>query len=68
VRVLLTGVTGQVGGALVSRLAGQRIVVVQRGVRSDLPRPESIADQLDEIVPDVIINPAAYTAVDQAED
>src|SRR5271154_6104848 len=34
----------------------------------DLSRPEAIADQLDGIAPDVIVNPAAYTAVDQAED
>jgi dTDP-4-dehydrorhamnose reductase len=68
VRVLVTGVTGQVGGALVSRLAGQHIVIAATRGMLDLSRPESIADRLDEIVPDVIINPAAYTAVDQAED
>jgi dTDP-4-dehydrorhamnose reductase len=68
VRVLLTGVSGQVGGALVSRLAGQHIVIAATRGMLDLSRPETIADQLDEIVPDVIVNPAAYTAVDQAED
>jgi dTDP-4-dehydrorhamnose reductase len=68
VRVLVTGVSGQVGGALVSRLAGQHIVIAATRDMLDLSRPEAIADQLDEIVPDVIVNPAAYTAVDQAED
>ena len=51
-----------------SRLAGQHIVIAATRGTLDLSQPESIADQLDEIVPDVIINPAAYTAVDQAED
>jgi dTDP-4-dehydrorhamnose reductase len=68
VRVLVTGVTGQVGGALVSQLAGQHTVIAATRGMLDLSRPETIAYQLDEIVPDVIVNSAAYTAVDQAED
>jgi dTDP-4-dehydrorhamnose reductase len=71
-RILVTGVTGQVGGALVSRLAGQRgarqeVVAASREVL-DLSQPEGIADRLDELAPDLIVNPAAYTAVDRAED
>jgi len=68
VRVLVTGVTGQVGGALVSRLAGSHTVIAATRSMLDLSRPETIADQLDEIVPEVIVNSGAYTAVDQAED
>jgi dTDP-4-dehydrorhamnose reductase len=34
----------------------------------DLSQPAAIAGRLDELTPDLIINPAAYTAVDRAED
>jgi len=34
----------------------------------DLGRTDRIAAALEELAPDLIINPAAYTAVDQAED
>ncbi|SDF94463.1 MULTISPECIES: dTDP-4-dehydrorhamnose reductase [Thalassobaculum] len=70
-RVLVTGVTGQVGGALV-RLAGGKaaegveIVGVGRD-RLDLAQPGRIDGALDAVRPDLVINPAAYTAVDKAE-
>ena len=70
-RVLVTGVTGQVGGALV-RLAGDKaadgieIVGVGRD-RLDLAQPGRIDGALDAVRPDLVINPAAYTAVDKAE-
>ncbi|WP_420566557.1 dTDP-4-dehydrorhamnose reductase [Thalassobaculum sp.] len=70
-RVLVTGVTGQVGGALV-RLAGDEtaegieIVGVGRD-RLDLAQPGRIDGALDAVRPDLVINPAAYTAVDKAE-
>src|ERR1700678_3356102 len=67
-RILMTGVTGQVGGALVSRLAGKHAVVAADRDTLDLSRPAAIAVRLDELNPDLIVNPAAYTAVDQAED
>jgi dTDP-4-dehydrorhamnose reductase len=57
VRILVTGVTGQVGGAIVSRLAGQHIVMAATRDTLDLSRP---SDRLDDIVPDVIVNPGAY--------
>jgi dTDP-4-dehydrorhamnose reductase len=68
VRILLTGTTGQVGGALCGPLAdlGEVIAVDRRQL--DLSRPESIGEALDLIKPDLVINPAAYTAVDRAED
>lgn len=65
--MLVTGTTGQVGGALRSRLASLgEIISVDRNV-IDLSRPDLIASALDMIGPELIINPAAYTAVDQAE-
>jgi dTDP-4-dehydrorhamnose reductase len=67
-RVMVTGVTGQVGAALVSALAGQaELVPADRSVL-DLTRPDAIGAALDRLDPDLIINPAAYTAVDRAED
>lgn len=66
-RILLTGVTGQVGGALAQRLAGRELVLADRNVL-DLSQPQTIASVLDRLAPDLIINPAAYTAVDRAQD
>jgi dTDP-4-dehydrorhamnose reductase len=66
-RILVTGVTGQVGGALVARLKGLGTVVPANREILDLSRPEGLSRALDEIAPDLIINPAAYTAVDRAE-
>jgi dTDP-4-dehydrorhamnose reductase len=68
VRILVTGITGQVGSALVSRLADKHAVVAADRAMLDLSQPAAIAGRLDELTPDLIINPAAYTAVDRAED
>jgi dTDP-4-dehydrorhamnose reductase len=67
-RVLVTGVTGQVGGALLVALNGKANVVAAPRATLDLAQAETIASGLDRIAPDLIINPAAYTAVDRAED
>jgi len=67
-RVLVTGVTGQIGGALVSRLAGEHELIAAARDSLDLSVPAAIAGRLDELAPELIINPAAYTAVDRAED
>jgi len=67
-RVVVTGVTGQVGAALLSALAGLvELVPADRSVL-DLARPDTIGPALDRLLPDLLINPAAYTAVDRAED
>lgn len=65
-RILITGASGQVGGALVSRLQDQDVIAADRSV-IDLARPDTIASVLDRLNPSVIVNPAAYTAVDRAE-
>lgn len=65
-RILLTGTTGQVGGALYRALPPM-VVAVNRE-KLDLAQPRQIHMVLDRIAPDLIINPAAYTAVDRAED
>jgi dTDP-4-dehydrorhamnose reductase len=67
-RVMVTGVTGQVGGAIVKSLASPYSVVGATRNEFDLSRPDKIGSTLARIAPDLIINPAAYTAVDRAED
>lgn len=67
-RILVTGVTGQVGSALATKLAALGTVVPAARPVLDLTRPQDIEPRLDEIAPDIIVNPAAYTAVDRAED
>jgi dTDP-4-dehydrorhamnose reductase len=67
-RVLVTGVTGQVGGALKYTLAKiGSVCAADRGLL-DLSRPGEIAAALERIRPDLIVNAGAYTAVDRAED
>lgn len=67
-RILLTGTDGQVGGALQPLLTKHATIIAPLIAEFDLSKPETLAGQLDEIKPDLIINPAAYTAVDRAED
>jgi dTDP-4-dehydrorhamnose reductase len=67
-RVLLTGISGQVGGALLPQLQGRVDLVTPPRSEFDLSRPETLDDALDRFRPDLIVNPAAYTAVDRAED
>ena len=67
-RILLTGVTGQVGGALRTPLSAIGIVLPADRTMLDLSSPDKIRETLDAMAPDLIINPAAYTAVDRAED
>lgn len=65
---MLTGTTGQVGGALCGPLADLGEVIPVNRTQLDLARPETIAASLDLLKPDLVVNPAAFTAVDRAED
>lgn len=77
-RLLVLGANGQVGFELLTALAplGEVIGATRSGrlpggsacERADLGAPASLADLVDRIGPDVVINAAAYTAVDRAED
>src|SRR5438132_2157519 len=65
--LLLTGKNGQVGAELL-RLLPQVGEVVARGHdQLDLSNPTDIRRTIREVRPQLIINAAAYTAVDQAE-
>lgn len=67
-RILLTGTSGQVGGALRPLLDKRGTVIAPSRSAFDLSKPEMLAGALDGFKPDLIVNPAAYTAVDRAED
>jgi dTDP-4-dehydrorhamnose reductase len=67
-RIVLTGTSGQVGGALVSPLQGFGLVIAPDEAELNLAQPVEISGVLDRLKPDLIINPAAYSAVDKAED
>jgi dTDP-4-dehydrorhamnose reductase len=66
-KFLVTGSSGQVGRALVERLTGRGEVVALNRQQLDLTSPEAIVDIVRAIAPNIIFNPAAWTAVDAAE-
>lgn len=66
-KILLTGCTGQVGYELERSLQGLGDVVALDRTRMDLSNLDSVRNAIREVRPDLIVNPAAYTAVDQAE-
>ncbi|MDD2741868.1 MAG: dTDP-4-dehydrorhamnose reductase [Rhodocyclaceae bacterium] len=66
-KILLTGKNGQVGFELQRALAPLGEIVAVSHQECDLSDPTTIRRLLAEIKPQVIINPAAYTAVDKAE-
>ena len=66
-KILLTGVTGQVGQELQKTLTSLGEVVGFDREKFDLSKPEQIKRQIAEIKPNIVVNAAAYTAVDKAE-
>ena len=76
-KLLLLGAGGQVGFELQRALAplGELACATRSGqlpggtqcAVADLAHPDSLASLLDEMAPDVVVNAAAYTAVDRAE-
>lgn len=66
-RILLTGRSGQVGWELERALASLGEVVAFDRTSLDLAQPDTIHARVREVRPTVIVNAAAYTAVDRAE-
>ena len=66
-KILITGADGQVGFELKRTLAplGEIIALVRADL--DLSDAAATLTVLDKYQPDIIVNPAAYTAVDKAE-
>ncbi|MGZ3184505.1 MAG: dTDP-4-dehydrorhamnose reductase [Telluria sp.] len=66
-KILLTGASGQVGHELERSLQGLgEVVAVDRG-RMDLANLDQVREVVRAVRPHLIVNPAAYTAVDKAE-
>jgi dTDP-4-dehydrorhamnose reductase len=66
-RILLTGVSGQVGGELLETLKPLGEVFAPARAQMDLANVASVREMIRVVRPRWIVNPAAYTAVDQAE-
>ena len=66
-KILLTGKNGQVGWELRRTLAPLGEVVATGREEIDLAKPDTISAWVRDVKPDVIVNAAAYTAVDKAE-
>jgi len=65
--ILVTGRNGQVGFELRRSLATLGNVVALDRAACDLANPDAVREVVRRVRPDVIVNPAAYTAVDKAE-
>lgn len=66
-KILLTGNTGQVGYELERSLQGLGEVIAVDRSRMDLANLDQVRDVIRATRPQLIVNPAAYTAVDKAE-
>lgn len=69
-RILLIGPTGQVGWELLrcAQTLGEVVAVSRNSSPSlDLANPDTIRNAIREVKPTIILNAAAYTAVDKAE-
>ncbi|WBY03340.1 dTDP-4-dehydrorhamnose reductase [Ramlibacter tataouinensis] len=71
-KILLFGAAGQVGWQLQRSLAvlGEVVALERRSqpLCGDLGNPAGIAAAVEAVAPQVVVNAAAYTAVDRAED
>jgi len=66
-KVLLTGSQGQVGWELARTLLPLGEVVAASRAQADLSDLDGLRRSVRSIKPDIIVNAAAYTAVDKAE-
>lgn len=69
-RILLTGASGQVGGELLRRLRAMPNaieVIAPTRAQLDIADPSALREAVRTAKPDLVIHPAAYTAVVKAE-
>ena len=67
-RILLIGKNGQIGWELQKQLAGLGEITATGRQELDLLDADRVLKTVQEIRPDLIVNAAAYTAVDKAEE
>ena len=67
-KILLIGKEGHVGGELSSLLRPLGELIIYGEEDLDLTQVDRIREKLSDIQPHIIVNAAAYTAVDQAEE
>ncbi len=65
-KIVLTGSSGQVGAHLLPLLRGHTVIAPQRH-ELDLADAQAVGVFIEKHKPQLVINPAAYTAVDKAE-
>ncbi|KKO63671.1 dTDP-4-dehydrorhamnose reductase [Janthinobacterium sp. KBS0711] len=66
-RILISGKTGQIGYELERSLQGLGEIFALDRKQMDLADLDQVRDVIRRVKPTLIVNPAAYTAVDQAE-
>ena len=66
-KILLIGSTGQVGQELLTTLAPLGAIIAPTRQELDLTQPNAIAELIATLQPNIIVNAAAYTSVDKAE-
>ncbi|GAL08677.1 dTDP-4-dehydrorhamnose reductase [Photobacterium aphoticum] len=67
-KVLITGCNGQVGSLLVEQLTGKAVLMAVDRADLDITDEQAVQHAVNAFYPDVIINAAAHTAVDRAEE
>ncbi len=66
-KVLLTGATGQLGRCIQDRFPNEWQLIALDSKELDITDNVKVDQYISEMKPDVVINAAAYTAVDKAE-
>jgi len=66
-RILILGAQGQLGIDLQKAFQGSGELIALGRDRCDLANPDTIRTAIGEVQPELILNAAAYTAVDRAE-
>src|SRR5581483_7867426 len=66
-KVLITGAAGQVGRALLDSAPGGLEILGQTHKELDIVDARAVMAHVQGLRPDVIVNAAAYTAVDRAQ-
>ncbi|WGZ96028.1 MAG: sugar nucleotide-binding protein [Candidatus Thiothrix putei] len=67
IKVLVTGANGQLGFELKATCPSKYMLIATDADILDITQPLQIEAALNKYKPDIIVNAAAYTAVDKAE-